>query len=259
MSRPPLWTLRDLEDLRRFSLNRKSRHLDWKAIRKRFPNRSTASIYKKLWAQGWCRAQTWTPKEDEVLRLYWNDSSLRTLKDRLPGRTRNAIYERACRLGLRAGTPQGMVSVKSLAKDPSWGYDYYKTLKMLETAGVRVRNFSYSGKKVGVRYVEVDEARRAAEEWERRIADERVGKETVKEAAIRLGIREESLRNWVRAEGLLPPTAPGRKYKFWALPEVYDRIATKRRHPPVEDRRPLAKRSIRIEGADPATRIPPPA
>lgn len=178
---------------------------------------------------------SWTPQEDETLRQYWNELSTRTLRSHLPGRTRNAIYERSVKLGLRSGTPQGMVSVKSLSDDPAWGYDYYKTLRMLDAAGARVRTFNYAGRKSGVRYVEIDDARRAAEVWEKRIAEQRIGKETVKEAARRLRVREENLRNWVRSEGLLPPIDPRRKYKLWALPEVYDRVVEKYRHPPVED------------------------
>ena len=129
-----------------------------------------------------------------------------------------------------------MVSVKSLSEDPSWGYDYYKTLKLIAAAGVPVRRFGYAGKRSGVRYVEVDEVRRAAEEWEKRIADQRVGKETVKEAAKRLQIREATLRAWVRLEGLLPPTSElGRKHRLWELPEVYDRVVAKYRQPSVAD------------------------
>jgi hypothetical protein len=229
MKQHPPWTPQDLEDLRELSEKRKGRCLDWKAIRERFPSRTTASIYKQLWVRGWCQTHSWTPQEDETLRQYWNDSSLKTLKSHLPGRTRNGIYERACKLGLKAGTPQGMVSVKSLSKDPAWGYDYYKTLKMLEAAGARVRMFSYAGKREGVRYVEIDDAHRAAEEWERGIADQRLGKETPKEAARRLKVRETTLREWLIKEGLRPPKVPDRKMKFWATPDVYDRVVEKYR------------------------------
>jgi hypothetical protein len=229
MPRQNPWTEQDLEDLQRLAEKRRNLHLDWAAIRKRFPNRSVHAIYKQLWANGWCQSRSWSTREDETLRQYWNDSSLSTLKKRLPGRTRPAIYERASKLGLRAGTPQGMVSVKSLSEEPSWGYDYYKTLKMMEAAGVRVRTFSYAGKKQGVRYVEIDEVRRAAEEWERKIADQRVGKETVKEAALRMHVRETTLREWLTLEGLMPPKDRKTKRKFWAAPDLYDRVAEKYR------------------------------
>lgn len=163
--------------------------------------------------------------------MYWGSYGVSSLKKRLPGRTRIGIYERARKLGLNAGTPQGMVSVKSLSDDPSWGYDYYKTLRILSEGGVMVRSFSYAGKKRGVRYVDVDEARSAAEDWERRIAEQRLGKETPKEAALRLQVRESTLRSWLTQDGLMPKKEPGRKYKFWALPEVYDRLLEKYKLP----------------------------
>lgn len=233
------WTKADLEDLKRICAIRRGRLLDWKTLARRFPKRSQAAIYKQVYTLGLCRPQTWTAREDEVLLLNWNDSSISALKRYLPGRTRIAIYERAKRLNLRAGPPQGMVSVKALSEDAGWGYDYYKTLRMLSAAGITVRVFGYAGKKRGVRYVEIDEARRAAREWERGIADQRVGKETTKEAAARLHIREETLRGWLRREGVVPDITPGRKLRFWALPEVFDAVYERYRSRIRRGRQPL--------------------
>lgn len=229
MPRPPLWTPRDLDDLRAICGNRKTRILDWKKLHERFPNRSDYSIYKKIQLIGIGRPRSWSSREDEILRLNWNDMSVKLLRRYLPGRTRIAVYERARKLGLSAGTPQGMVSVKALSEDPSWGYDYYKTLRILKSASVGIRSFGYTGKKRGVRYVELDEAHQAAAEWERRVAEERVGKETPKEAAARLRLREGTLRNWLSYEGLMPPKRREVKRKFWALPEVFDRVYEKYR------------------------------
>lgn len=229
MPHPPPWTPEDREDLRNLCARRKNNRLDWKRIRKRFPTRSVYAICKQMYLHGMCKPVAWTAREDETLRLNWNDVSISSLKRYLPGRTKTGIYGRARKLGLRAGTPQGMVSLKSLSEDPAWGYDYYKTLKILASEGVTVRRFGYAGKKNGTRYVERDEARRAAEEWERKIAEERVGKETPKEAASRLHVRRSTFREWLTREGLLPAKSAENKRRFWAVPEVYDRVYAKYR------------------------------
>lgn len=230
MPQPPPWTKDDLDDLRRLTRRVKGRGLNWKAIFKRFPNRSQHAVYKQMNVHGMCNPLTWSAEEDRVLRDRWGEVTMGTLRKALPGRTKNAIYERAQRLGLRAGVPQGLVSVKSLSEDPSWGYDYYKTLNLLKAHGVQVRGFSYAGNgRGGVRCVDPHEAREAADAWEKRIADERVGKETPKEAAKRVGVREHTIRNWLTLEGLMPPVSASTKRKFFATPDVFDRIAAKYR------------------------------
>jgi hypothetical protein len=221
------WTPEELEDLRRLCEKRKNHRLDWKKILKRFPDRSVHAINKRMHLHGMCKPRSWTPREDETLLLNWNDSALASLKKYLPGRTKDGIYGRARKLGLSAGTPQGMISLKSLSEDPAWGYDYYKTLRILQTAGIVVRRFGYTGNKSGVRYVERDEARRAAVGWERKIAEERVGKETPKEAAARLHVRPSTFRDWLTLEGMLPPKSRKNKRLFWAVPEVFDRVYAK--------------------------------
>jgi hypothetical protein len=228
---PRPWTPQEVEDLRRITRRtNKKRCLDWKAIAKRFPDRSRAAIYKQMHIHGMCNSLAWSAEEDRVLRDRWGEVTMVTLRKSLPGRTRNGIYERAQKLGLKAGVPQGLVSVKSLSEDPSWGYDYYKTLKILEAHGARVRAFSYAGKGVGgVKCVDPHDAREAAEAWEKRIADERVGKETPKEAAKRLGVREETMRGWLTLEGLMPPVSGSTKRRFFAPPDVFDRVYGKYR------------------------------
>ena len=259
MPRPTPWTPEDLADLQRLTAKRvRNRSFNWKAIFKRFPHRTKAAVYKQMRVNGWTDPALWTPEEDQVLLDGWNDQSMRLMRQALPNRTRQAIYERAHTLGLRAGPPQGMVSVKSLSDDPSWGYDYYKNLRILKFASVQVRRFSYAGKRDGVRYVDIDDARDAAVAWERHIADERVGKETTKEAAKRIGVRENTLRAWVTLEGLLPPSDPSTKRRFFALPELFDRIAAKYQSP--AERMPAERSSMRTLGTPPpATSTIPPA
>lgn len=214
---------------------RKGRCINWKSIHARFPDRTKAAVYKKMHQHRLTLPALWTRKEDEVLRNSWNEVGTRSLVKRLKGRTLCAIYERARHLGLRAGTPQGMTSVKALSKDPRWGYDYYKTLKMLRAHGVTLHRYSYASLKVSARgtlYVEEADAREAAEAWERAIAVQRVGKESPKEAARRLGIRSHMMAEWLTNEGLLGPQCKGVKRRFWAEPKVYDALVEKYRKRP---------------------------
>ena len=140
------------------------------------------------------------------------------------------MYERARKLGLRAGTPQGMVSVKSLADDPKWGYDYYKTLRLLEAGRVRIRGFAHAGLKNrrGVLYVCRHDADLAAAAWEKARADRTKGKERPWDAAKRLHVRAATVWSWLTNAGLVPPKTSQTKRIFWALPEVYDRLAKDR-------------------------------
>jgi len=232
MPNPTPWKPKDLDDLRRLTARRgKNRELNWESIFKRFPNRTRSSIYKQIYSHGWCETDLWTPEEDRILLDGWNDRPMRKMLESLPNRTRDSIYKRARKLGLRAGPPQGMVSVKSLSTDPLWGYDYYKTLKILQFASVQTRRFNYAGKRKGIKYVDPDGARAAAAVWEKHVASERVGKETTKEAARRIQVREDTLRAWVTREGLIRPSDPNTKRRFFAPPEVFDRIAAKYRRP----------------------------
>lgn len=223
------WTETDLDDLRRLTRRPEGVCINWRNITKRFPNRTRHAIYKQMHLHGMCNPPLWCAEEDRILHDRWGDAAMSTLRKALPSRTRTAIYGRAQKLGLRAGVPQGLVSVKSLSQSPSWGYDYYKTLSLLEAHGVRVRCFSYAGVGRGVKCVDPDEAREAANAWERAIADERLGTETPKEAARRAQVRESTLRGWLTTEGLMPPVTGGTKRRFFARPEVYDRIVDKYR------------------------------
>jgi hypothetical protein len=235
MAKAP-WTEKDLDDLRDLVRDRGNNgEVDWEAVFDRFPHRTKASICKQMHLHGMTYSILWTPEEDDILRKSWNEVGNRVLAKRLAGRTLCGIYERAQKLGLRAGTPQGMVSVSSLANDPGWGYDYYKTIKILQAANIVTHRFSYtSGKKQsrGTLYVEEVDAREAAEEWERSIATQRVGKETPKEAAKRLGVRPNVLTGWLTEDGLMGPLRDGVKRRFWAEPKVYDAVVAKYRRPP---------------------------
>ena len=155
-----------------------------------------------------------------------------------------------------------MVSIKSLSKDPKWGYDYYATLRILKAAEVPVKSRNYAMRKPqrpGVRYVDRDDAMDAAAAWEKR----RAQVETVAQAAERIGMASHNLWQWLTLEGLVPPSGGtdgegGGKRKFEALPEVYDRVNAKYRRrrlpgtppPPTPKPQPrLGKETIKIAAA----------
>lgn len=224
------WTKEDLKDLAELSRNRDAfGRLNWGPLLKRFPGRTKTSISCQISKTGCSQSLAWTREEDNILRDGWNDSSLRTLLSKLPGRSKMGLYERAKKLGLSAGPPQGMVSIKALSEDPKWGYDYYKTLKILRETGVVVRRFGYAGKKQGVRYVDQIEAMEAAKEWEARRMQDLRSMEFPRNAAKRLRVRVETLWRWLTEAGLVPARSGSTKRQFQALPEVFDRIALARR------------------------------
>ena len=229
-SRP--WTRDQIADLKKLTKNREDGwRIDWKALKRRFPRRTRAAIAKQMVIQGFTVNKFWTRKEDKTLKDYWNERQSFSLLLRLPGRTMQGIYDRARKLGLYAGVPQGMVSVKSLSLDPKWGYDYYSTIKILKTAGVEIVRLAYTSQKhrAGRRYVDETEAQDAAAQWEKN----RAGVETVMQAALRLGMRTPTLWEWLTLEGLVSPKIPGSRggtgRRFMAPPEVYDRVNAKYR------------------------------
>ena len=235
MPKPPPWTEEDLLDLEMLSHRADGKRLDWGALRKRFPNRTRGSITTKLTRMGLTVDLSWTPEEDKILTDGWNEVSSRTLGRLLPGRSAQGRYDRARKLGLCAGPPQGMVSIKALSKDPKWGYDYYTTLRILKAGGATVKSRNYSSARTrsqGVRYVDQDDAVEAAEAWEK----QRSQVETVMQAAERIGMMSHTLWRWLTLEGLVPPKDPKEKgvtggagRSFTALPEVYDRVNNKYR------------------------------
>ena len=121
------------------------------------------------------------------------------------------------------------MSIHSLAGDPSWGYDYYATLRLLEASGVAVKrlHYNHSSRGKGVRYVDKDDALLAAAKWEatRKVElTERQGKESVYEAAVRLKIRTSNLRKWLTLEGVLPPPSKKSPTPFFAEPDFFNQL-----------------------------------
>jgi len=231
MPNAPPWTQMDILDLERLSHREDGKTLNWDALHARFPNRTRGSISTKMSRLGLAESPLWTPAEDKILLDGWNEVTARTLGRMLPGRSMQSRYDRARKLGLRAGAPQGMVSVKSLSQDPQWGYDYYTTLRILKFGEVVVKSRNYSmphSRSRGVRYVDRDDAVEAAEAWEK----QRSRVETVMQAAHRIGMMSRTLWQWLTLERLVPPKSKdsgsgGRR--FTALPEVYDRVNRKYR------------------------------
>lgn len=145
----------------------------------------------------------WTAREDRLLAIEWGDVGARVLRSKFPGRTWLAILHRAQRLGL--GSPaQGRVSV--LKASQVCGYPQMVMMRILRQQGVAVHPYPggmLAGKRVCPRYlVDLDEAREAVE---RHLADSR---ETLAQAAARVGLTHRQVEERLRRAGLLP--RPGR-------------------------------------------------
>lgn len=244
MSKPPTWSPADLRDLESLAFQRdKKGRLPWATMTNRFPSRTKTAILDKMADMGWNESRRWTPEEDKILKSEWGEVTSRTLAKLLPGRSHQSRYDRARKLGLRAGAPQGMVSVRSLVDDPKWGYDYYTTLRILKTSGVPVKTRNYGSDRAnsrGRRYVDPDDAREAAETWER----QRAQTETVSQAAHRLRMANHTLWRWLTEDSLVPPCEDGVARSFRAAPDVFDRVNEKyrqRRPPSVEATPPAPK------------------
>jgi transposase-like protein len=121
----------------------------------------------------------WTPDEERILRLEWKVVTPRTLRQKLPGRSWEAIRRKAQLLGLAGGQPQGTVTLKEAAK--AAGYTVPHLRRILAWADVPV-------KKWGKRYTAVDlfDVEEAVAKWN--------ACETLEQGAARLRIQIPHLR-----------------------------------------------------------------
>ena len=223
--RPPVWTKKDLADLQQLA-TRKGRFINWKRLLKRFPTRTQRGITKQLFKHRFIHAGSWTAQEDHILRSNWLKVPPRILRSKLPPRTGAAIYNHALRIGLKAGCPQGYVSVTSLSKSPKWGYGYKLTLAILKFSKVRIRKFGYTGrsKRSGTMHVEEMDAIRAADAWSKAQFKLKSGKENPCDAAERFGLAPSTIWRWLTLSGLVPPKTINNKRTFLADPNVYDQV-----------------------------------
>jgi hypothetical protein len=161
--------------------------------------------------------RAWTEEEVRVLVREWHLVSVETLMQKLPGRTWQAIVRKARGLRLPFRVPQGHEALHRCALRQ--GVHVSVLRKALEAAGARIytsypshwrkphRRKKWSAKN---RYVEIDEADRAASAW--------LALETLTEAARRLGVGYYGLRHRLRRMGVAPGVQNTR-----LAPAVYDR------------------------------------
>lgn len=159
----------------------------------------------------------WTPEQVALLVREWGVWGARALLRTLRPHSWVSIRRKADRLGLPRGIPQGCASLAELAR--RCGISAKPLAKILEDAGVQVRNV-YPGHALRPRaprtsqrrYAEADEAVEAFEQW--------LGRELLRQAAVRLGSSPHTLYARARRVGLYGDGRP-----LWLLPEQWNALA----------------------------------
>lgn len=179
-------------------------------------HRSTAALRKRVQLLGVPRPhRAWTSEEDRILRLDWGEDVPRTLRRKLPGRSWHAIMLRAETLGLERPQRE-MVSLDEAARRA--GYSPKTLRAILNRYGVALESYRHGrhAEDIGalrrqipsyrVDPVEVEDAVR------KHLADAAADRrETVREAAARLGVGHMALYCRLRRAGALPKEGRGRK------------------------------------------------
>lgn len=210
MTRRP-WTAREIATLRQvYPVEGNT-----PALRAALPRRTPGAIGLKARALGMRSGQRWTPAELATLRKNWHVVGARTLRHKLRRHTWAGICQRAARLGLRTGVPQGFETLDAACA--RLGY-YRPTLRrILAWAGVDVVR-RYPGKEMrgGGRptIVETDAATEAVEAWLRT--------ETVKHGAEARGVSHQSLWHWLIKAGVI--ARQSRRVPHRVPSEVLDRV-----------------------------------
>lgn len=208
------WTPAEDELLRAALTNRRTRtSVDWDKLTWA-TGRTRAAVQAR--AHRLCLAvpgRDWTPAEDAYLTREWTEMSIRGLREHLPGRSTEAIRQRARTLGLTSRVRrQGMVSVTTAARRA--GYTHFAMRRLLERQGVTLRRLGVvlrADPQRHVLHVAWDDVVAAVER------DTRL--ETPLDAARRLGVSDWTVRVRVLAAGIELPA--GRKARL--PPETYDR------------------------------------
>lgn len=161
----------------------------------------------------------WTSEQVALLVREWGVLGSRALLRALRPHTWVAIGRKADALGLPHGIPQGCASLSALAQ--RCGISYQSFVRILEDAGVQVRNVypahksgrpSYAPRVSQRKYAEADEAVEAFERW--------LSRETLQQAVARLGISLHTLYARARRAGLYGDGSPVR-----LRPEQWDALA----------------------------------
>ncbi|MDP3278604.1 MAG: hypothetical protein Q8Q09_25670 [Deltaproteobacteria bacterium] len=158
----------------------------------------------------------WTQAQITYLTREWGEMSQRNLARELAPHTWYAIRERAKRLGLHMGVPQGRETLNTLA--PEFGVDPVTLRKILREAGVqRVRVYPlrrHYGRSCRYHY-ERDDARDAFDAW--------LALETLAEAARRMGVSYQ----WLRKRALLTTSKQDGTNFARRAPTEWDELAAR--------------------------------
>lgn len=215
------WTPEEDEVLRACYTKRSG---SYQRAQKALPHRSPHGISNRAHLLGLITyGSHWTLAEDNILRTEWGDTAKRTLREKLPGRTWNAIGIRAKRLGLPSQS-QGATFIVAMSK--RFGCGPAMLLKVLDLAGVQVRKIEGvnselrdRGKFVGTgasrkaRMAKLPPRTRKRGTWRR--TDEEQAEmawrawcdlEVVNAAALRRGLIGETLYRWLYKSGALVKT-----------------------------------------------------
>lgn len=159
--------------------------------------------------------QPWSPRDEKFLRDAIEAHTIGFIAKRL-GRTYDATYYRAVRIGAIRASKQGYESVTDAAA--RCGFSYPSMLRLLRWAGVDLQ----AGKQERERrktkcvrhYVDPCDADAAVARWAR--------SETILQASVRLDIGDSHLRKYLELIGAAPPDkVPGRRVRL--DPDVFDR------------------------------------
>lgn len=206
--KPPPWTAQEEETLRCYYARAGAKRVA------AMLGRSERAIFKRAQVLGVISRPIWTVAEDNILRREWGEVGPRSLREKLPGRKWSAIVWRAKDLGLPS-PKQGRVALSVAAR--AAGFSHYLMLNILETEGVRVERYAgglhAQHRREQHRVVDPDEARAAVERWLRR--------ETVAQAATRIGVGRAAMRAILIRTGTLRPQGRGHVVRY--TPEEIDR------------------------------------
>jgi hypothetical protein len=155
----------------------------------------------------------WTPEQSALLIREWGELSSRGLREKLSPHSWIAIRARAKRLGLPMGVPQGRATVHRM--EELFGFDEKTIRALLERAGLAARlSYPSQGRppRSPWRHYDLEEARA--------IIEQHLRAETTTEAAARLGLHANTMRQRARRAGLVTQRARVR-----LPPETWNQLA----------------------------------
>lgn len=200
------------------------------------PGRSLVSVQKRASALGCAIRPDWSPSEDKQLILLWESGLRLSAIAKQLGRPAHGVYNRALKLGMQAGCPQGFEYLSAAMQRA--GFNSTDQLRrVLKWAGVQVHMALSQPKTRHVswhhHYVDPTQVDEAVARW--------VRSETLVDAAKRHGISDMIMRKWLLRAGVIGARMGARTHRR-VDPEVVDRVMAERKQKLVGGE-PMAKDS----------------